>query len=42
MMKQVIRLGLMPNMPGMILMEHGGNSLYDSYMKRGGLVNEEF
>ncbi len=30
MMDQVIRVGLMPNMPGMILMEHGGDFHSDS------------
>ena len=41
MMKQVIRLGLMPNMPGMILIEHGGDSLYNDSSNFTGLIDIE-
>ena len=41
MMNQVIRLGLMPKMLGMILMEHGGDSLYNDSSNFTGLIDIE-
>ena len=40
-MKQVIRLGLMPNMSGMVLIEHGGDSLYNDSSNFTGLIDIE-